>query len=697
MKNLISKKSSLLIIKLLLLISLFTSQSFGGQKAFNVASGNWNTAGNWLPSGIPAATDTVTIPSGRVCTINATASCASLIIENGASLSVRRSLTVQSITTINGTISFATTQGTKIFNGLVNIEPGGSWNNSANEGITFQGGLTNYGLFTSGKGTYIFNNNQAINGNPVTFNSNVSIPSGRTLTNNTNITVIGNLTGGNSTSRFTNGANAVLNAGGTVMSTGQITATSNGNTINYNRTGNQIVKATTYYNLILSGSATKTTTGVRVNGELSLQGTARISATPTYGADAILEYKGSTVQTTGFEFPAAMNNPVIIDNSNGVILKSSRTLNDSLILVNGNLTTTAANLLTIGANGSISGGSSACFINGPLARIKNTSAQQTLLFPLGKNSSYRPIELILTHTNTVSSTYTAELFNTAPASRTLPSSISGVSTIRYWNVTKSGVAVVSSAFVVIFYNADDGVTDPENLRVAKDNGASWQDLGGIANGSPAGSILSGSFTTFSDFVLANASGGSNPLPVELNSFKAKLINQEVMLTWITQTEVENYGFEVERRTVEKYWETIGFVEGLGNSNSPKEYSFREKLSPGLYFYRLKQIDTDGNYTYSSELEVTAVSVPNKFILEQNYPNPFNPVTAIKFSVAENTAALIKVYDAIGNELETLFNETAWSGREYEVIFNGIKYSSGIYFYSISAGKFNSVKKMMLIK
>ncbi|MGE5797818.1 MAG: T9SS type A sorting domain-containing protein, partial [Ignavibacteria bacterium] len=86
-----------------------------------------------------------------------------------------------------------------------------------------------------------------------------------------------------------------------------------------------------------------------------------------------------------------------------------------------------------------------------------------------------------------------------------------------------------------------------------------------------------------------------------------------------------------------------------------------------------------------------------FLLAQNYPNPFNPATTIKFSVAENIPALIKVYDVIGNEVVTLFNETAQAGRIYEVIFNGSEYSSGIYFYSISTGKFNAVKKMTLIK
>lgn len=738
-------KNRLFSAVILLATVFFTTEIPAGQKTFTAASGTWSTASNWSPAGVPAAGDTVTISNGSTCIVSTTSTCAALFLSSGTastltvnnnrtltvsgSVRIKNSLTVGgsaggSLTvngkfivdstgvftktnghmTVNdtafiyGSIVFTSTSGTKIFSRIV-VANSGVWNNSANESFTLRRGLTNYGTFTSGTGGYTFSNyNQSLDGNAITFAGSITVSNGRTVTNNTVLTITGNLTGGGTSAVFVNAAGAVLNVNGTVMATGTLTANANGNTVNYCRAGAQTLERTVYYNLILSGSGTKTTTGVTVNGKLSRQGTATASALPSYGAAAVLEYKGSAAQTTGVEFPASMNNQVIIDNSNGVTLNSARTLNNSLILISGYLTTTAANLLTIGAAGSIAGGSSISFVNGPLARIKNTAAQQTLLFPLGKNSAYRPIELIIQHTNATSSTYRAELFNTAPVGRTLPSSISGISTVRYWNITKTGGAVVSSAFVALHYDADDGVADPENLRVVKDNGTDWQDLGGTANGSPAGSILSGSFTTFSDFVLANASGGSNPLPVELSSFIARSKDQEVLLSWTTQTEVENYGFEVERRSEEKNWERVGFVEGHGNSNSPKEYSYSEKLlSPGKYFYRLKQIDADGNYKYSSKLEITVSQVPGSFLLAQNYPNPFNPVTTIKFSVAENIPALIKVYDVIGNEVVTLFNETAQAGRIYEVIFNGSEYSSGIYFYSISTGKFNAVKKMTLIK
>ena len=120
----------------------------------------------------------------------------------------------------------------------------------------------------------------------------------------------------------------------------------------------------------------------------------------------------------------------------------------------------------------------------------------------------------------------------------------------------------------------------------------------------------------------NTGGGiDDPLPVELNSFNAKAKGGDVELVWQTKTEVNNYGFELERKSSAKSWEKVSFIKGNGNSNSPKEYSFVDKnLTDGsLYTYRLKQLDNDGKFSYSDEVEVEVV--PSNYELFQNYPNP----------------------------------------------------------------------------
>ncbi len=208
--------------------------------------------------------------------------------------------------------------------------------------------------------------------------------------------------------------------------------------------------------------------------------------------------------------------------------------------------------------------------------------------------------------------------------------------------------------------------------------------------------------------------GGTPLPVELTSFTAATSSAStgsataVVLNWTTATEVNNYGFEIQRSVVSDQrseWETIGFVEGNGNSNSPKEYSYiDENIAAGNYLYRLKQIDNNGGFSYGSEVEVNIETIPIEFALHQNYPNPFNPSTTIKYSIpsvethsgASVQNILLKVYDILGNEFATLVNENKSAGN-YEVKFDASNLSSGVYFYQLNADSFTATKKLILLK
>lgn len=212
-----------------------------------------------------------------------------------------------------------------------------------------------------------------------------------------------------------------------------------------------------------------------------------------------------------------------------------------------------------------------------------------------------------------------------------------------------------------------------------------------------------------------------PLPVELTSFTGEILNEEVTLSWKTETEINNYGFEVERMYQEKRiknqetseksqesiseyqdWDKLGFVEGHGNSNSPKYYSFSDKSisEAGKYFYRLKQVDIDGKYEYSDVVEVV-LNVSSEFKLEQNYPNPFNPVTTIKYTIpskikSETSNVKLVVYDILGSEIAALVNESQQPGN-YEVDWNAEQLNSGIYFYKLQVGNYIDTKRMILMK
>jgi len=188
-----------------------------------------------------------------------------------------------------------------------------------------------------------------------------------------------------------------------------------------------------------------------------------------------------------------------------------------------------------------------------------------------------------------------------------------------------------------------------------------------------------------------------PLPVELTSFTSKFLNDKIQLNWETKTEVNNHGFNVEKRINEGDWNSIGFVEGHGNSISPKEYSYIDKdlFAGGSKFqYRLKLVDNDGSFEYSDVVEVEVV--PNQYELSQNYPNPFNPSTTIRFSLPQASQIKISIYNMIGEQVATIADGMYEAGY-HKVTFNASNLPSGAYVYRIESSDFVQVKKMLLLK
>lgn len=189
---------------------------------------------------------------------------------------------------------------------------------------------------------------------------------------------------------------------------------------------------------------------------------------------------------------------------------------------------------------------------------------------------------------------------------------------------------------------------------------------------------------------------SDAVPVELTSFTASVSNNAVVLNWATATEINNQGFNVERKSSNSSWQKIGYVQGNGTTTEAQKYSFTDAgLTTGKYQYRLKQIDFDGTSEYSKVVEVD-FAAPVAYGLSQNYPNPFNPSTKIQFSVPQSGKVVIKLYNMLGQELKTLLNETREAGI-HTIDFNASQLHSGVYFYKIEAGSFSSIKKMTLIK
>ena len=185
------------------------------------------------------------------------------------------------------------------------------------------------------------------------------------------------------------------------------------------------------------------------------------------------------------------------------------------------------------------------------------------------------------------------------------------------------------------------------------------------------------------------------LPVELVSFTAEVRDGAVHLSWRTASELNNAGFEVERRSQGGSWNTLGFVRGAGTTTEGRSYSFVDTRASGTVQYRLKQVDFDGAFEYSNIVEVNA-GLPKTFALEQNYPNPFNPTTVISYQLPVASEVKLEVYDVLGRRVMVLVNGRQEAGA-YNITLNAANLSSGMYFYRLQAGNFVATKKMMLVK
>ncbi|HZW39655.1 MAG TPA: FG-GAP-like repeat-containing protein [Ignavibacteriaceae bacterium] len=187
------------------------------------------------------------------------------------------------------------------------------------------------------------------------------------------------------------------------------------------------------------------------------------------------------------------------------------------------------------------------------------------------------------------------------------------------------------------------------------------------------------------------------LPVELAAFSAVRENNNVKLSWSTATETNNLGFEVQRKTANNEFVSAGFVKGNGTTTTKQYYSFVDKeLSAENYTYRLKQIDHNGNYSYSDEINVDMIA-PNQFTLNQNYPNPFNPTTTISFSIPVKSNIILKVYNIAGEEVANLINNEIMEAGLHNIRFDASKLVSGVYIYKLTADAQTLVNKMMLMK
>jgi hypothetical protein len=190
------------------------------------------------------------------------------------------------------------------------------------------------------------------------------------------------------------------------------------------------------------------------------------------------------------------------------------------------------------------------------------------------------------------------------------------------------------------------------------------------------------------------------LPVELTSFEATVDGQDVILRWRTASETNNAGFDVQMREADgadKTWYTLTFVEGHGTTELPKAYRHRATtLNPGAHVFRLRQVDFDGTFEYSPEVEVV-IGLPGQYVIEPVYPNPFNPEATLRFAVQREQRVEVGLYNLMGQRVKTLFAGTATSGQMQQVAIDGSGLSSGVYLLRVRGERFLETQRVTLVR
>ena len=195
-------------------------------------------------------------------------------------------------------------------------------------------------------------------------------------------------------------------------------------------------------------------------------------------------------------------------------------------------------------------------------------------------------------------------------------------------------------------------------------------------------------------------GTGQLLPVELVSFEARLDGNAVRLAWETASETNNAGFEIQFRNSKfeiRNWEPAGFVEGHGTTERPQAYHYRiENLAPGHHVFRLKQIDFDGAFEYSPEVEII-VEMVERFVVEPVYPNPFNPLAQFRFAVQRPQQVRVDLYDVLGRQVRTLYQGTPQTGQMQIVPIDGSDLPSGTYLVRVGGESFVQSQMVTLLK
>ncbi len=460
----------------------------------------------------------------------------------------------------------------------------------------------------------------------------------------------------------------------------------------------------TIYNIPTYGNLTNTTSGTKTaGGTLTIDGIFTINSPATFAASTFTHnFKGNfinngtfTANTSTADFNGTVAQTIsgtstttfhnfTLNNATGVTLSAPINVSTICTLTSGLLNTDLAgvNILTMQNASTFSpatfSSASTSYINGPMMYQLASITKTNLWFPVGSSPDCRPSKLLVQHTTFRNYNYTAQLFignawvafnSGSPYIPTnMPSTVDTISGVHYWTInrTDSTGATISSTnlngnqTIELFFGVNDQVYQGSNLTIVKNTSASpaaWIDIGGTSalgnfSSGQAGNVTSTSspsaFNSFSTFTLGSDNTGWNPLPIKLLNFTAVPDGEKVDVAWETVTEVNNDYFTVEKSKDGTNFTKVIDVRGAGNSTTLRNYAETD-YQPyiGTSYYRLKQTDKNGVFTYSSIVLVNFNAQKNITV----YPNPIDNKTSLNVQVFgfQNQEVVVVLRDAQGRE------------------------------------------------
>jgi hypothetical protein len=380
-------------------------------------------------------------------------------------------------------------------------------------------------------------------------------------------------------------------------------------------------------------------------------------------------------------------------------LATDITIGDSLTFAGGNLFTGNARIRLDGPTVGEAPGS--CIVtNGSGIVSREVIPGASASFPISPADGYFNPLII-----TLASGDPAEIFSVAARNADFPSIPVPQGMVQCsWTIVEDAPGGNTATLALGWDARQEGERFRTGVAILlRHDGSQWTSAG---SGSIAGNdpFVFTSGTPVSDFsVFAVAT--EEALPVQTVLFRGSGMGARgVLLEWSTESETNNYGFEVERSCagVPAFRIVSCSIPGAGTSIVPHQYSFSDRGAlEGDWSYRLRQWDLDGTSHVSDAIVVrNRVAhegvIPGGVALFQNWPNPLNPVTYIEFALPVEAGVTLEVFDPLGRRLATLVKGARRAGFHRER-FDATRYASGTLFYRLTAGEFRETKRMVVVK